>query len=313
MQDDHPLVTIIATCYNHEAYVLDCLEGIRSQTYTNTQLIITDDSSTDQSAKIIAKWIDTNHIKCQFIHHSVNIGLNRTLNEAIHLAKGQYIAHISTDDVWLPDFLSTYIAEFEKRPQECGLVYGNSYVIDETGYRLPYLRKRPDFHPEGYVLFDLIKETFLTSQAVLMKNDYLERVGWYDENLVYEDFDIWTRLAEVCEFAFCPEILSNYRFVKTSLSVSRRIDMAASTIKILERLEKKYPSAKADIEARKVNIAKELYMLDYPNTSRYLYKYFLNHKSTRNLYLTIMSSLGFKFEQSKKLLEIINDIKKGKH
>jgi hypothetical protein len=308
MDVDNPLVTIIATCYNHEAYALDCLEGIKAQEYTNIQLIIIDDCSTDQSSKIIAEWVETSQIDCQFIQHSVNVGLNKSLNEALQISRGQYIAHISTDDVWLPGFLSAYIAEFQKRTQECGLVYGNSYVIDEKGHSLPSLRKRPDFHPEGNVLFDLIKETFLTSQAVVMKKEYLDRVGYYDEKLIYEDFDIWTRLAEVCEFAYCPKILSTYRFVKTSLSVSRRIDMAASTIKILERLEKSYPSAKADIEARKVNIAKEIFMLGYPNANRYLFQYYLKHKSPRNLYLTIMSSLGCEFRHSEKVLNKVKRI-----
>lgn len=295
MNTSLPLVTVIATCYNHERFALDCLESIRAQTYPNIQLIITDDSSTDHSAEIISDWIRANQIECHFICHTQNVGLTTTLNEVLEIATGEYIAVLATDDIWLPDFLSKFINRFANLSSDFGIVYGNAYVIDEEGNYLPTLRKRYEYHPEGYILKNLIKETFLTSCAVVMRKSYIEKIGFYNEDLCYEDFDLWTRLAEVCKFAYYPEILAKYRIVSTAMSQSRTVEMTKSTIQILTRLQEKYPETSRYIEQRKVSVAKNLYKLGYPRTYKYLFKYYLQHRSVYNFYLTLTSLLGMSY------------------
>ena len=307
----YPLVSIIATCYNHEKFALDCLNAIKAQTYPNLQIIIADDCSTDRSVELIDRWILENDLKCVFIKHSVNVGLNKTLNEALSISKGEYIAHISTDDLWMPQFITTYVNEIQKRSKDYGLVYGNSFVIDELGHRMNFLRKRPDFHPEGRVLKDLVKETFLTSQAIIMKKSYLEMVGNYDERLIFEDFDIWTRLAEVCSFAYCPEILASYRVLSTSLSHSRPTKMIESALIIWKRLEETHPDLRQFVEDRKVDAAKELYKLKYPNCKKYLVKLFLQRRTIRNFLFALLALIGFNYSQTNNIIEHMSSLKKA--
>lgn len=306
-----PLVTIIVTCYNHEKFAIDCLNGIRGQTYSNLQIIIADDCSTDRSVEIIDKWINENDFKCVFIKHAINVGLNKTLNEALSISKGEYIAHISTDDIWMPEFIETYVNEIQNRSMDYGLVYGNSYVIDESGNKMKQLRKRPDYHPEGRVLNELVRETFLTSQAIVMKKVYLDKVGNYDERLIFEDFDIWTRLAEVCSFAYCPKILASYRNLNSSLSHTRNREMVESSLIIWDRIEKSHPDLRKYIENRKTLNAFELYKLEYPNYRKYMAKLFLQRRTLDKFAFAVMASFGINYQQAEKILQRLSTVKRA--
>ena len=78
-----PLVTVIATCFNHERFVVECLESIRAQTYPNIQLIIADDCSTDGSVPLIRDWLTQTGTVCTLILHQQNQGVCRTRNETL--------------------------------------------------------------------------------------------------------------------------------------------------------------------------------------------------------------------------------------
>src|SRR6478672_5840202 len=102
---DGPLVSVIALCYNHSRFVVECLESIRTQTYQPLHIILIDDQSKDNSVALIEEWIGTHHVTCTFIKHTTNKGICKSLNEGLSLARGKYISIIATDDVWLPEKL----------------------------------------------------------------------------------------------------------------------------------------------------------------------------------------------------------------
>ena len=110
MPDSFQLVTVIATCFNHERYVLESLESIRAQTYPNVQLIVADDASTDGSVELIRNWARETATACTFVFHEENQGVCRTRNDALAHARGAYVSSLSTDDVWLPEKLARQIA-----------------------------------------------------------------------------------------------------------------------------------------------------------------------------------------------------------
>src|SRR6478672_722517 len=101
MTEGHPTVSAIALCYNHERFVIDCLESIKAQSYRPLQLIITDDSSSDSSRETIQSWITRNaSLDITFLAHTENKGICRTLNEALAVSRGKYISMVATDDQW---------------------------------------------------------------------------------------------------------------------------------------------------------------------------------------------------------------------
>jgi glycosyltransferase involved in cell wall biosynthesis len=217
-----PLVTVIATCFNHERFVVECLESIRGQTYPNIQLIIADDCSTDDSVALIRQWLGKTGTDCTLVLHDENQGVCRTLNDALAHAQGKYLSGLSTDDVWLPHKLTVQVEQMERLPPAVGVAYGDAARIDEKGRLLPntFIEQIGTVkdRPEGDLYEALLTQNFIPAMTTLVRRECYETVGPYDEALSYEDWDMWLRLARHYEFAFTPGIHVRYRVHGVSVS-----------------------------------------------------------------------------------------------
>ncbi len=209
------LVTVIVTCYNHEKYVLEALESVRQQTFSDFQLIIVDDCSRDQSATLIQEWIDEHKIEALFLRHIENRGLCASLNEALSHAKGTYIAYFSADDVMREGRLEHQVALFESSHENVGVVYSNAYQIDGEGRALQktFFETYRSFEtpPEGDVLLTLMEGNFIPAPSAMIRKECFEKVGGYDERLTLEDWDMWLRIATSFHFKYCPYVCIKYR------------------------------------------------------------------------------------------------------
>ncbi len=237
---DGPLVTVIATCYNHARFVVECLEGIRRQTYPNIELIIADDCSTDNSVERIRAWVDQHAVQCHLLMHDRNEGLCRTLNQALYLASGKYVAMVATDDVWLAEKTARQVAMMEALPESVAVVYSFAYVIDEGGRRQPGLYIQSQVNrsdaPEGYIFPTLLQDwNFIPAMTTMIRRSCLDVVGPYDETLVIEDLDMWLRLARHYDFAFDRMVTASYRILPGSLFRSRQADVTKSSIRIFSK------------------------------------------------------------------------------
>jgi glycosyltransferase involved in cell wall biosynthesis len=216
-----PKVSVLALCYNHARFVEACLESIRAQTFQDFELIVTDDASSDESPSLITSWLARYYPSARFIRHSRNVGLCKTLNEALSHARGRYISMIATDDTWEPTKLARQYAAIEACPSDVAMVYADAFVMDEEGNRVgeSFLEAHgvTDAPPRGDVFSRIADGNFIPAMATLIRLDALRAVGGYDENLSYEDFDMWLRLASRYRIEFCPGTLANYRVVSTSM------------------------------------------------------------------------------------------------
>ncbi len=218
-----PLVTIIAVCYNHARFVIECLDSVRNQTYPHVQIIIMDDCSQDDSVGLIRDWIERYGIECSFIAHQKNQGLCRTLNEALELAQGEYISIVATDDLWLPEKLAMQVDVLERQPSDVGVVYSDSWQITEEGELLPELLLKPYQErygtlPEGDIYSRLLEGDFIPALNPLTRRKCYDVVGQYDERLSYEDWDMWLRIAQKFKFSFLPQVVTKYRHVSNSMT-----------------------------------------------------------------------------------------------
>jgi len=220
-----PLVTVVAVCYNHSKYVVECLESIRQQTYSCIQLIVMDDASPDESVHIIEKWIEGNAIDCLFIRNSANRGICRTLNEALGFAKGKYVSIVSADDVLLPDKLRQQVAEMEELPENIGVLYSEAWQMDVSGNPVPsmFIESQGRFRnlPDGDIFSTLVDGNFIPALTTLIRRSCFETVGVYDERLCYEDWDMWLRIAQHFRFASSAYVSARYRIVPKSLTWTR--------------------------------------------------------------------------------------------
>ena len=216
-----PAVTVIALCFNHERFLSECLDSIAAQTIQDFQLIVTDDCSRDDSAKLIENWLASNRPDALFIRHSVNMGLCKTLNEALVHSRGEFISMVATDDAWETDKIERQLAAARQVGQQVAVVYSDASRMDEEGVRLE--KDFIDFQtpectrPSGQVFSDLASRNFIPAMATLIRRKALVDVHMYDERLVYEDYDMWLRLAAKYEFVYCNAVVARYRVVSTSM------------------------------------------------------------------------------------------------
>jgi glycosyltransferase involved in cell wall biosynthesis len=217
-----PLVTAFVGCYNQSRFVEECLDSVRHQTYPNLQVIIFDDCSKDNSVAVIDAWLKRHRLDWQFIPHPRNIGMCASWNKVLWLARGKYISMVAADDVWLPDKTARQVRMMEQMPEGVGVLYSDAFQIDENGETLPQMfieaHRKFVVPPEGF-LFDVLWErNFIPAMTTLIRRDCFTQVGIYDEDLCFEDWDMWMRISRRFRFVYDTIPAAKYRIVSSSAS-----------------------------------------------------------------------------------------------
>lgn len=221
MQDSLPLVTVFTLIYNtNPRFVIEAIETVKANNYPNIQHIIIDDCSTDPVPKeTVKKWIKDNNYPCEFYEHEVNYGICKTLNHVLELAKGNYILGCS-DDLLTPTRIWDDVKILESINENYALVFGMSQIIDSNSILTYNVIPKLSELPAGDNYFNmLIHGNMISAPSVSMKTSCLRVVGGYDENIKYEDYDMWLRLAaNGYLFKSNPVINSYYRVHSESMS-----------------------------------------------------------------------------------------------
>lgn len=221
---DKSLVTIICLCYNHEKFVVESLFSAVNQDYPFVEIIIVDDFSTDNSREVIKNWL-TDYPEIQFIQNEKNLGSTKSFNKALKLAKGNYIIDLACDDILISNCVSLQLKGFEeKRFKNLGIVYGNAELITENGefdsYYFPVnqLKKTIDKRKTGNIYLNVISGgNSICSVSSMVKKSVFDDLQGYDENLAYEDLDLWIRASRKYNIDYIDEILIKKRIAATSL------------------------------------------------------------------------------------------------
>ena len=221
----HPLVSIITPVYNGEKYLEETLLSVFSQTYKHWELIVVDDgSTTDACAKICQKYPD----KLNYIRQE-NRGPNAARNEGIHRAKGEFVAFMDADDLWLTDKLEKQVSFYQllmSRGIQAGLVYTKSLNIDDTGKVVG----RSSLNQSGNIYNDLIYANIVgTPSSVMVHKNVFNQAGYFDESLrSWEDWELWIRISRKYEIHCLDEFLTRYR--RTENAASRNTGLMASNV-----------------------------------------------------------------------------------
>jgi glycosyltransferase involved in cell wall biosynthesis len=187
-----PLVSAIITTFNRAEYCREAMKSILAQTYTNFELIILDNSSSDNTAEVVKSFND--HRVRYIRHEPMNIAKARNLGWMS--ARGRYVGFLDDDDRWLPNKLEVQLGLFELPGREPALTYAGFVKIDKDG------KKVGQFKPNlrGMILEDLLRQNndFTGSASnPLIRRDVLEALGGYDEHVTTgEDWELYLRLAE---------------------------------------------------------------------------------------------------------------------
>jgi glycosyltransferase involved in cell wall biosynthesis len=221
---DKSLVTIICLCYNQEKFVVASLLSAVNQDYPFIELIIVDDFSTDKSKETIQNWL-VDYPEIQFIANETNLGSTKSFNKALKLAKGDYIIDLACDDILVPNCVSLQLKAFqESKYKNLGVVYGNVELINEKGRFYFYFfpvdsnKKTIEKRTTGDIYLSVISGgNSICSVSSMVKKTVFDALDGYDENLAYEDLDLWIRASRVYDFDYTDEILIQKRISNTSL------------------------------------------------------------------------------------------------
>lgn len=200
------LVTVIVPAYNHEKYIIECLESIHKQTYRNFQWIVVDDGSQDSTPKILQD--NQGKYGYQLIIQK-NKGLSRTLTDTLkEFAVGKYICICASDDFWCEDKLEKQVKFMEAHP-EYAMCYGRAYNVDINSNILG-VENYSKF--EGGMVFEkIITQEFHPPVNYIIRKDVLEELGWYKAGVIAEDFYMNCLIAHKYPIGYIPEILGYYR------------------------------------------------------------------------------------------------------
>lgn len=231
---NHPLVTIIIPCYNHERFVADCLKSLIGQTYDNIEMLIYDDCSTDQSVSIIRDFLpelEKRMVRVEFHVNESNLGVTKTVNKGIKSAKGEYIKTLASDDVLAPLGIETLVNAFE-REKRWDVVFCNGYNMPEQSTYPEILFKNMEAYysqspiPEGGLFEALYRENFLNPAGLMVRKETYDKFGLYDETNRVEDWDYVLRIAMSGTIGYINEKLFYYRNVAASISTLSKVGNA---------------------------------------------------------------------------------------
>nr|WP_315030740.1 glycosyltransferase family A protein [uncultured Chryseobacterium sp.] len=214
------LVSIIVCSYNHEKYIKECLDSIIKQTYTNIQLIVADDASSDNSVQVYKSWLSTNNYSAITNFHEINTGVATVLNECIELAGGEYIKLIAADDYLHPECIEQSISKLESAGEEYGMVFTNTFTVDDSS---TILRDYADYDALGDIdphtfRKELIKGNRIAALTVLLRSRALKETGLYDSRFIAEDYFRWLKINEKYLIAYVPKKLTYYRLHEENIS-----------------------------------------------------------------------------------------------
>ncbi|MBP1691214.1 MAG: glycosyltransferase [Bacteroidetes bacterium] len=209
-----PRVSVIMSTHNDSAYLPLAMESILQQTFKDFECIIVDDASTDATAGILERYTDA---RLRIIRHGQNMGLTRSLNEALALSRGVYVARMDGDDIALPDRFQKQVAFLDRNP-DVGLVGTAFMYIDGQN---TVTGTEPVFVSDAEIRSRLLKHNCFGHGTVMIRLAVVRALGGYDESFPFaQDYDLWLRIAERTAVANLADRLYCWR--RTAGTISSR-------------------------------------------------------------------------------------------
>lgn len=225
----NPLVSIFIPAYNAEIFVRHAIDSVLSQTYSNFELIIIDDASTDDTGTIIDSYRDCPQVR--IYHNSTNLGVARNWNLGVTLCRGDFIVRLDADDFYRADFLEKILDVFQQYPETemvftgVNLIYGDGSTTAVLPYQDSWVSPGTDFLP------DLLRICHVRSPAACVKRTCYERLGGViDEMRVHEDWEFWVRVTANCQIGYISEPLTNVRVLNFNGCTNQAIIHARSPV-----------------------------------------------------------------------------------
>ncbi len=200
-----PRVSVVMPAYNAGQFIAEAIESVLAQTFGDFELIVVDDGAIDDTCNVVARFSDA---RVRYFYQE-NRERSAARNAGIRAARGEYVAFLDADDTWLPEKLARQVAHMDEHP-EVGLVYCAAYKV--RGGRVSSQMKA---RFRGNVVRPLLTVDNIiagSASAVMVRRDVLDCVGGFDEGrIIFEDWDLWLRIAMHYTVDFVSEALACVR------------------------------------------------------------------------------------------------------
>ena len=182
-----PVLTIIIPTFNRADFLKEAIESVLAQTFTDFELIVVDDGSTDHTGDVVREFPRIRYAACP-----ENSGVSHARNLGIGMARGRYICFLDSDDLWVKNKLETQIRWMEAHA-ECRVCYTDEIWI-RKGVRVNPMNKHRKY--SGDIFPHCLPLCIVSPSSVLMRTSLFDEVGTFDEDMtVCEDYDLWLRIA----------------------------------------------------------------------------------------------------------------------
>lgn len=206
-----PKVSVVITCYNYGQYIGAAIESVLDQTWQDFEIIVVDDGSIDDTPQVMAEY--HGHEKIRYLRQE-NQGQPKAKNRGITESRGEFVAFLDADDLWLPEKLALQLRLFSD--PAAGVGYTRRYWIDSEGQ---VVQGNERTLRRGTILNYIFIDNFICFSSAMVRRELLTAFGGFDESLPMGiDYDLWVRLAAQCQFDYVDRPLVNYRTGHANLS-----------------------------------------------------------------------------------------------
>lgn len=226
-----PAVSVVIPVYNAALYVRDALDSVLAQTFTDYEVIVINDGSTDSEE--LEQILESHPVPIVYLCQK-NCGVSAARNAGIAAARGTFYAQLDADDQWIPEYLATQVGILSADPS-IAVVYPNAVIVgDSSECGIEFMKICPS---EGEVTFEsLIREKCTVMTSVTARMSAIKGAGMFDEAIgSCEDFDLWLRIVKNGgRIIYHRQVLAHYRRREGSLS-SDRVWMTRNVLLVLEK------------------------------------------------------------------------------
>lgn len=225
-------VSVVIPCYNAEAYLGEALDSVRAQTRQPAEILVIDDGSSDGSADLASSFDEV-----RVLRNPVNMGNSITRNRALFEARGDLLAFLDADDVWLPQHLATVVGLLD-RHEDAGVAFS---AMEFFGQRegVWHAKELPEGEPTD-AFWASLRHTIVPQTTVVVRSSVLSLVGGYQQpspvHRSAADYDVWLRLSRHTPFVATHEVTARYRWHPTQISQTAHHDQISSIYYARRRL-----------------------------------------------------------------------------
>lgn len=220
-----PLISIVLPTFNGSRYLRESLDSILAQTYSNWELIIVDDASTDKTPEIISEYVAID-ARIRSLRHQVNKRIPGGLNTGFSVAAGEYFTWTSDDNRFRPNALSE-MSQFLERHRDIDFVYSDASIIDADGQITGYMKAG---EPNELAFRNPVGASFMYRSKIQQALG-----GYADDMFLCEDFEFWIRAANRFKLAPLHRDLYLYRAHPGSLSSTKYKQVIRAIDRLMER------------------------------------------------------------------------------